>query len=52
MKVWQEIVLPNLRRSGVILNRYETDDMFPMNPEGTEVDVHQGRYLPIDADIR
>ena len=47
MKVWEEIILPILRRGGVTLNGCEADDMFPMNPEGTEVDVHQGGCMSI-----
>jgi len=49
MKVCEEIVLPTLRR--VTLKGCETDDLLPMNPEGVEVDVHQGGYL-INPDIR
>jgi len=41
---------PNPEKEWVI-EGCETDDMSPMNPEGTEVDVHQGGYL-INADIR
>jgi len=51
MKVWEEIVLPILRRGGVTLKGCDTDDLLPMNPEGVEVDVHQGGYL-INPDIR
>ena len=34
MKVWEKIILPILRRSGVTLKGGETDDLLPMNPEG------------------
>jgi len=52
MKVWEEIVLPILKRSGVTPKGCETDDMSPMNPEGNEVDVHQSGYPLTNADIR
>ena len=52
MKVWEEIVLPILRRSGVTPKGCETDDMSPMNPEGTEADVHQGGCMSIKDYIR
>jgi len=42
MKVWEEIILPILRRSGVTLKGGETGDLLPMNPEGVEVDASQG----------
>jgi len=44
MRVWEEEILPILRRSGVAPKGCETDDMPPMNPEGAEVDVHQGLH--------
>lgn len=47
VKVWEEVVLPILRRGGVTLNGCETDDMPSMNPERAEVDVHQGEYMSI-----
>ncbi|GBF36569.1 transposase, IS605 OrfB family [Methanofervidicoccus abyssi] len=40
-------MLPILRRSGVTLKGCETDDLLPMNPEGVEVDVHQGGCMSI-----
>ena len=52
MKVWEEIILPILRRSGVTLKGDETDDILPMNPEGVEVDASQGGCSLISADIR
>jgi len=52
MKVWEELILLNQRRSGVTPKGCETDDMSPMNPEGVEVDVHQGGYPLTNADIR
>jgi len=51
MKVWEEIVLPILRRSGVTLKGCETDDM-SLNARGNEVDVHQGGYPLTNADTR
>jgi len=47
-----DTILPILRGRGVILNGCETDDMSPMNPEGTEVDVYQGGCPLINGDIR
>jgi len=52
MKAWEEIVLPILRRSGVTLIGGETDDMSPMNPEGTEVDVPQGGRMSVKEYVR
>ncbi len=52
MKVWEEVILPILRRGGVTLKGDETDDLLPMNPEGVEVDVSQGGHLLINADVR
>jgi hypothetical protein len=52
MKVWEEVILPILRRGGVTLKGGETDDLLPMNPEGVEVDVSQGGHLLINADVR
>ena len=45
MKVW------NLEKEWVI-EGCETDDMSPMNSEGTEVDVHQGGCISIKDYIR
>ena len=52
MKVWEEMILPTLRRSGVTLKGDETDDMLPMNPEGAEVDVSQGGHMSIKDYVR
>jgi len=43
MKVWDELILPNLRGSVVTLNGSETDDLLPMSPEGVEANTSQGR---------
>jgi len=52
MKVWREVILPILRRSGVTLKGGETDDLLPMNPEGVEVDVSQGGRTSIKDYVR
>ena len=52
MKVWEEVILPILRRSGVTPKGDETDDLLPMNPEGAEVDVSQGGRIPIKNYVR
>lgn len=50
-RVWEEIVLPVLRRRGGCPEGGETCDLPPMNPEGAEVDVPQGGRPIINADI-
>ena len=52
MKVWEEVILPILRRGGVTPNGGETDDLLPMNPEGAEVDVPQGGHTSIKDYVR
>jgi len=52
MRVWEEFILPILRRSGVTLKGDETDDLLPMNPEGAEVDVSQGGRMSIKDYVR
>ncbi|WP_245526139.1 hypothetical protein [Archaeoglobus profundus] len=52
MKVWEEVILPILRRSGVTPKGDETDYLLPMNPEGVEVDVSQGGHMSIKNYVR
>jgi len=52
MKVWEEVIFPILRRSGVALSGGETDDLLPMNPEGVKVDVSQGGHMSIKDYVR
>jgi len=52
IKVWEEVILPILRRSGVTPKGDETDDLLPMNPEGVEIDASQGRHTSIKDYVR
>jgi len=52
MKVWEELILPILRRSVVTLRGGETDDILPMNPEGVDVDASQGGHMSIKDYVR
>jgi len=52
MKVWENMILPNMRRSEVTLKGDETDDLLPRNPEGVEVDVSQGGHMSIKDYVR
>ena len=52
MRVWECVILPTLRRSGVTPKGGETDDLPPMNPEGAEVDVSQGGRMSIKDYVR
>ena len=52
MRVWLELIEPILRRSGVTPKGCKACDMLPMNPEGDEVDAHQGGFTSIKDYIR
>lgn len=43
--VWEEYIIPALRRSGVALIGAKADGALPMNPEGDEADEAQGVQL-------
>ena len=52
IKVWEEVILPILRRSGVTPKGDETDDLLPMNPEGDEVDAVSYTHLTLPTTER